>query len=315
MNYQRTQNKTTLATVFCLLMMLTALDGIGLLFFCAAAAVYAVLYHHLTKPWRVVWLVFGVGLAYLTKCVFTMTFTNPAYVAYAALLLPLCLPLVLCSGKQVKRTTLILIMAFAFAATLLGYVLAELYWHLGRDAMSIVWQTVNAYKEEVVELLLALNTNGVALYTEETAWLLLDSVIVLLPSVLGVFALAFAYLASAILLPIADRTQTGKALPSAPYEITMSKASAVIFLITFVFTVCLDLSAGSLFAAVLQNVCTLLTVGFCYIEIRRLVFRIRNHQMDYFSWMWLLLVVLSAGYALQYLALFGALHVFMKKTA
>ncbi len=302
------QTKTTLIVLFCVLTALTALDGIGLLFFAAAAAIYAVLWQHFTRAQRGIWLVIGLAIAYLCHCGWYMTFRNPSFAIYALLLLALALPLVIAQEKKWSRTDTILVMSFAFAITLLGYGIAELYWHWGRNALTLLWDYVSAWEDEIVRLLTTIPVDETLRYTEEDARLLVSSVKMLLPAVLGIVSLLISYLATALLLPIAQRTASEKAISVTPYEITVSGTSAVIFLVTFVLTVCLSLPINT-FLAVLQNICALLTPCFCYIELRRLIFRIRNHQMDYFSWLWIILIVMSAGYAFQYLALFGALHV------
>jgi hypothetical protein len=306
------QTKTTMCILFCVLMALTTLDGIGLLFFAAAAAIYAVLWQHLTRVQRVLWLIIGLAIAYLCRCGWYMTFRNPSFVIYAALLLALALPLAAAQEKKWSRTDTILVMSVAFAVTLLGYGIAELYWHLGRNAMTVMWDYVAAWEDEIVRLLTTLPVEETLRYTEEDARLMVGSAKLLLPAVLGICSLLISYLTTALLRPIAQRTASEKALSENPYEITMSGTAAIIFLVTFILTVCLSLPINT-FLAVLQNICALLTPGFCYIELRRLIFRIRNHQMDYFSWLWLVLIVMSAGYAFQYLALFGALHIIGQK--
>ncbi len=292
--------------VFCATMAMTAIDGIGLFAFCVAAAILPVLYSRIqNKAW--IWLGIGMAVAYLARCVVYTTFTNPSYLVYSLLLPAFALPLMLTAQKKIPRTAVILMLTATFTAVLIGYLLSELYWHWGSNAIALLWEKVYAWEDEMVNAFFSLPVESINM-TEQELRLLLQSVKLLLPSVLILFSLTFAYLTTAMLGLFCRRGNTTAALSDERYEITMSAFSAVLFLVIFIFTFCLSLPNG-IFAAVLENIRILLTPGFCYIEIRRLIFRIRNRQMDYFSWMWIILLVLSFGYALQYLALFGAFHV------
>ncbi len=292
--------------VFCATMSMTALDGIGLLAFCVSAAILAVLYSRIqNKAW--IWLGVGTLIAYLARCAVYLTLTNPTYLVYALLLPAMALPLMLSAQKKISRTNVMIVLSASVAVVLLAYLICELYWRWGNGAIALLWEKVRAWEDAFVEAFFAMPIQSQTL-TEQDLRLLLQSVKLLLPSMVIVFTLMLSYVTTAVLGLFSRRGNAPKALSNEPYEITMSVPSAVLFLITFVLTVCLSLPSGML-SAVLENICIILTPGLCYIELRRLIFRIRNRQMDYFTWMWLALIVLSFGYAFQYLALLGAFHV------
>ncbi len=245
------------------------------------------------------------------KIVFSgVSFTDPFAALYPLLSLSFVLPLLWSKRWKLSRTNTVLIMSLLFA-------LAWIAWEVGRmrfyDGPAFVAVFTDAWKEMeqlLVDTLLEVKISGVPQYTEAQAWLFVDRMVIQLPAFGMGFALVLAYVATLLFRLICAQNERTDLLPTPVYAITVSFTASVLYVILFFLSAFSANSKNLIFYGVVQNFLWLLLPVFCYLQIKRTLFRILHRQMDTVSWIYFGLVIfvtvtdLQSGLAM--IAAFGA---------
>ncbi len=239
-----------------------------------------------------------------------ISFTDPFAALYPLLCLPFVLPLLWSKRWKLSRTTTVLIMSLLFA-------LAWIAWEVGRmrfyDGPEFVAVFSNAWKEIeqlLVDTLLEVKISGVTQYTEAQAWLFVDRAVIQLPAFGVVFALVLSYVTTLLFRLTCVQNKRTELLPNSGYAITVSFTASVLYVILFFLSAFSSNSKSLIFYGVVQNFLWMLLPVFCYLQIKRTLFRILHRQMDTVSWIYfglaLFVTVTDFQSGLSMIAAFGA---------
>lgn len=113
-----------------------------------------------------------------------------------------------------------------------------------------------------------------ALFNQETIAQAVDAVLICTPAVIIDGVLALAYLTTTLYVTTVRICHTERWLPDAPYMLTMSAPSAVLYVVAFLLTTLIPL--GNVAWAVSVNLLLLLLPGFVLLSVKRFLWRRRH---------------------------------------
>ena len=301
----------TLSTLFLVSMFFASFVLLGILWFAVGAAllVYLLGREGTKKTWLL--LLCGVAINYLLGALFSgFDFLNPTHAVYPLLVLALALPLLVARRRGISRTATIIAMTVSVLAVLVAYLATALLWRHGTQAWVALWQYVAAVESELRALFAAVVVGEQQVFSDEVIKQTIYAVKSLLPACTVLLAMGISYLATAVYRLLCQYSGQARLLPTNPYEITVSPVTAAIYLPFAILALFFSTGSVTAFWTVTQTISLLLAPALAYCQVRRTVFRIRNRQMDSFSWICTALFVLylltNPLDAVRVLALFGA---------
>lgn len=301
----------TLSTLFLVSMFFASFFLLGMLWFAVAAALFVYLLAR-EKNKRTWLLLFGgMAITYLLGALFSgFDFVNPTHAVYSLFVLALALPLLLARKKGISRSITIVMMTVSCLLVLVAYLASFLLWRYGTQAWVALWQYIAAIEGQMHQLLASMVVGEQRLFSDEVIRQTIYAVKALLPACTVLLAMALSYATTALYRILCQYSGEARLLPTVPYEITVAPMTAAIYLPVAILALFFPSENVTAFWMVTQTVSLLLAPVLAYCQVRRTVFRIRNRQMDSFSWICTALFVfyLLTGPldAVRVLALFGA---------
>ncbi len=318
MFYQTTNllSKKTLSTLFCVAMLCVGFSLVGVLLLPVGGAILAFLCRRESQKRTWLLLVGGIAISYLTSALLGgLDFANPIHALNPLLVLAFALPLFFAAGKRISRTAVILVMTVCYGLGLLAVLALELLFVYRAQAWVQLWQMIAAIEAEFYNVFSAVTVGEERLFTDEVIRQALYAIKALLPACYVLFSMGLAYIATVVYRFFCEMGGTRQYLSAYPYEITVSPATAIVYL-PFA-CIALFFSGGyvTAFWTVTQTISLLLAPGLAYCQLQRVFFRIRNRQMDSFSWicfgLFFLVFFADPLGALRLLGIFGAYRILM----